>query len=57
MGERVVAAHEGEDLKRGHINSATPNYKSATQGCKITKLSFWSSELQKCQYGLKLLAQ
>ena len=40
-GYRVVAAHEREDLKCGHINSATPIYKKATQSCKITKLSFW----------------
>jgi len=47
IGERVVAAHEGEDLKRGHINYATPIYKNATQGCKFTKLPFCHSELQK----------
>ena len=44
MGERVVAAHEGEDLKRGHINYVTPIYKNATQGCTIIKLPFWSTE-------------
>jgi len=56
-GGGVVVAHEREDLKRGHINSATPIYKNATHDCKIKKVPCWLIELQKCHYGLKLLAQ
>jgi len=49
-GGRVVVAHEGEDLKRGHIKSATHVYKNVILPLKITKMSFYHSELQKCRY-------
>jgi len=47
MGERVMVAHEEEDLKCGHIKSATHIYKNVILPLRITKY----------HYGLKMLAQ
>jgi len=44
----MVAAHEEKDLK---FMVTSPQTKV------FTKMSFWSVELQKCHYGLKMLAQ
>jgi len=43
-----VATHEKEDLKL-KVTSPQTNI--------FTKMSFWSAELQKCHYRLKMLTQ
>jgi len=42
--------------KRGHITTNQSIYKVVILPLIITKMSFWSVELQKCHYGLKMLA-
>jgi len=57
MGERVMAAHEREDLKCGHIKAATYIYRNVILPLRITKMPFSHLKLKKFHFGLKMLAQ
>jgi len=41
MREKVMVAHEGEDLKRGHIKFATHICKNVIIPLRITKMPLW----------------